>query len=155
MDKYKTEIFFLVVVPFIFLFSPMAHVRYYYESFTGDGFEFFSNFAICAENKNGDYEIFDTDYGNNVINISSRYRRGSFYFSGELINGIKDVEIIVNNKPVDDVDLSFPQGMRWFWEHFYLVKNFSCYINLKIGTNVVIMKSGKTIQKIRVNVGSD
>lgn len=106
MSKYKIEIFLLVIVPFIFLFSPMAHVRYYYESFTGDELEFFSNFAIYAENKNGDYEIFDTVYGNNVINISSKYKRGSFYFSGELINGIKDVEIIVNNKPVDDVDLS-------------------------------------------------
>ncbi len=160
MSKHKMEIF-LCVMPFILLFSPMAHVRYYFENFMGNGFEFFSEMAIYATNEKNDHEVFYTEYisdinhKNDVINIPSRYRRYKFYFSGILINGVKDVEIFVNNKQVDDVDLSFPQGMNWFWDDFYLVKNFSCHINLRSETNVITIKSGNTVQKIIVHVGSD
>ena len=156
MNRYSTEIMFIGTVLLVYLFSPFAYVRYYYEAFFDDNTEFFSDIAICAYNeKNNDYEVCELSMNGNTIYIPEKCIRYTFYFSGKLINGIKDVSVSVNNKQIDDVSLSFPQGNHFFWEHFYLVKSFSCDINLRGGSNIIIIKSGETTERIIVRIGSD
>ena len=77
MGKYKIEIFFLLIVPFVFLFCPGAHIRYYCESVVGNSHEFFSKVTVCAYNDN-DSEVFGDNYGKNVINIPYKYRKYDF-----------------------------------------------------------------------------
>lgn len=156
LNENKLGIIFILIPTFILWFSPFSYVRYYYEDFT-EGYysEVFSGIAICAtsEKKDGDYEVFENDSDRNVIYIPSKYRKYKFYFSGEIVNGIKDVYVSVNNEPVENIGTSGPQGMYYFWEEIFLVKRFSGYINLKSGTNVIVLKSGKAKEKIIVKVG--
>ena len=67
-----------------------------------------------------------------------------------MINGGEGVLISVNNEPVSNVDLSFPQGNKFFYEDFYLDKRFIATIKLKRGRNTIGIKSGNTNEKLVV-----
>ena len=139
MGKYKIEIFFLIIVLFVFLFVQVLIL----DIIANLLLEIVMNFSLKLL------------YVRTMTTILKYLAITMEKMSLEIINGIKDVFVSVNNEPVSDVSLSFPQGNRWFWEDFYLMKIFSCDIKLRSGTNVITIKSGKRKEKIIVHVGSD
>ena len=153
MKENKSVIIYTMVITFVILFSPFSYLRYYYETFQMDSPEFFMDIFIRAENeKNNDYEIFE-DYSEKIIiNVPSKYRNYKFYLGGRILNGVRDVCISVNNEPVNNVHLSFPQGMNFFFDTIYLEKNFGCYVSLRAGRNIVVIKSGNQKESVIVNL---
>ena len=155
LKENKFAIVYVLVVTFILWFSPFSYLKYYYETFQRDSPEFFTDIFIRAKNeKNDDYEIFE-DYSEKIIiNIPSKYRNYKFYLGGIMINGGRDVYISVNNEPIDSVYLSSPQGMHFFFEKIYLEKNFGCYVSLRTGRNIIVIKSGNSKETVIVNLHS-
>ena len=96
-----------------------------------------------------DFEIFEFS-DEKKIYIPEKYASYRFWFTGELVNGGEKVYVSVNNEPINDVDLSYPQGNRWFYEDIYLVKRFFADIKIKSGRNTIVIKSGNRMEKFIV-----
>ena len=143
----------LIIIFLSFPLSPLAHIRYFYETHFSS--QKAPNFFVdeCVGARNGkrehDYEMFYF-YDEKQIYVPEKYASYEFWVTGEMINGGEGVLISVNNEPVSNVDLSFPQGNKFFYEDFYLDKRFIATIKLKRGRNTIGIKSGNTNEKLVV-----
>ena len=155
--EYKNHILvtLLIVSVLLFTLSPFAHIRYFYELHfsTCKAPNFFMEECVGARNekREHDYELFDFN-DEKQIYIPEKYASYEFWITGEMINGGEEVLISVNNEPVKDVDLSFPQGNNWFYEDYYLEKRFFANIKLKRGRNTIGLKSGNQTEKLTVYI---